>query len=260
MTFEHIELARDALRKERQRMSVESDAFKEFLARLESFNARPPSTQPSTTQSSPAIQAVTAQPVSGTETTAVRKAYEGTVMAVSHYDEDYGDEYHESIAEEFGEQLAIALERESTLTPLLKSQLQQAAQKAATEREQFLNPLDAEKEILSKTENKIEAIQEELTVIRSRPFFECPNEELKILDEDLSHLEEQCETLISARQSELRQQRRTLHLPTEFPHLALYLYQDLEVTYPVLATVATLSRNLKQVQEQIKTSLAISQG
>lgn len=91
----------------------------------------------------------TAQLPTSMSTDAVEETYRSTVMAVSHYAEDYGDTYRESIWDEFGAEIATALDVESTVTPLLEGQLRQAAQHATEERDHFLTVLDLEETALN---------------------------------------------------------------------------------------------------------------
>lgn len=249
-----IDGARAALREERARTRSERDAFEAFRSRVADVPAGSPRAgtpgRPGPTLSD---RSADRRRAGGT---AVREAYEATVMATPHYDEEYDEPYLENVAGEFGAELACALEAADEMTPLVKRRLRQAAERAVTRRDQFLDILADEMAALDAAEERLADVRDDLAAVGSRPFFECSGDELDRLEGDLRWLEADCEALADARQTELRDQRRTLDRAGDAPYLAAYLYGSLDVAYPVLASVATLVRRIRELRAAIETARA----
>jgi hypothetical protein len=79
----------------------------------------------------------------------VREAYESTVMAVPHYDEEYDDTYAESLGAEFDPHVAVALTEGSAFDRRCKDALLSAVAEARTARRSLLAAVDDEAESLS---------------------------------------------------------------------------------------------------------------
>ncbi|WP_135827447.1 DUF7260 family protein [Halorussus halobius] len=253
MVTERIESARSRLTDERRRTRAERDAFESFRSRVDRISASPPEpgrNVPPTVRGSPGR--------SGDGAAAVRDAYEATVMATPHYEADYGDEYAESVTVEFGRELAEALARADATTPVLKRRLLHAAERATDRRDRFLDVLDAERATLDEAERALAGVDDDLTAVGSRPLADCSPRELDRLADDLDHLAARCEDLAASRQTELRRQRRTIDVPTADRNLQAYLYRTLDVTHPVLASVATLSDRVRRQADAVEAARARS--
>jgi hypothetical protein len=245
---DHLDAARQRVREERRRTVDERAALTAFLERLDSV-----ATDPS--DGFPVGLAVLGQSSSGLS--AVQDAYEATVMSVPHYAEEYGDTYAESVTEEFGLDLAAALTQGSALPSSVRAALVDSARAAREERVRFVEALDEEASSLAYAESVLADLLDELAARRERPIEGAARLELDAAVARLRVLERKCDDLAADRQAFLREQRRGLSLSLSGPDLPTYLYQDCEVTYPVLATVAEASRLVSKRRRRSARELAL---
>lgn len=146
-----FDAAYECLAEERQRTTAELCALETFI---DEVRALP--TESVSVDAGRATVTRSTHAHGGTDgTEAVREAYETTLMGVAHYDEEYDDTYVESVAEEFGPDVAAALVERSALDDQLKSAVLSAATQAKTPREALLNALDTESESLDATQERL---------------------------------------------------------------------------------------------------------
>lgn len=253
--------ARRALRRERNILRTEADAFGRFCRRVQSVDADAESTG-----SAPARSAATATLAARTEhadsaaSAAIREAYVETVMDTPHYAAEYGDSYWESVASEFGAELAMALRQAARVTPLLRDQVLAAARESKTSRKQLLADVGDEADALDAAERTLRAVHEDLVAIRSRPFYGCPLHELRQLLADLDALEADCQDLAVRRQAgDLGP--KTVHVPSADDRpLNEYLYQSLSSSHPLLSAVGCVSDDVVTTARRIRRVLAAETG
>ncbi|SFR90750.1 hypothetical protein SAMN05216559_0831 [Halomicrobium zhouii] len=223
--------ARRALTVERQRTTDERDALASFLERVRNVDVVEP-----TPVQGPRRKIQTPQ-TTGVAT--VRDAYVETVMSVPHYDEEYGDSYVESLEAEFGADVAAALVQ-GHFGEYCKQSVLAKTEQALDERERFLSTLDAERESLADTEERIHTILDRVegTVDDEdgKPSFSA----LEGRRSTLQNLQAECDEVAADRQAAIRRQHRQLWVPRSAPDVPAYVYQGLDETYPVLSTIADL--------------------
>jgi hypothetical protein len=158
-----IEGALVPLDEEVTQLRAEQQAFEQFTERVAALTVAP---------SQPAIQSamtsVTDGPAAAT-TRDVCAAYRETVMALAHYDAVYGDTLAESLADEFGPDIATALTEEMTVTTLLQRHVCTAATQAAGERAAFLETLATERAALETAQNTLATLVQQAAAQTDEP-------------------------------------------------------------------------------------------
>ncbi|MFB6122994.1 MAG: hypothetical protein ABEJ78_06010 [Haloferacaceae archaeon] len=225
---DRLSSARRVVERERRTCADEREAFRAFRRRVGELT---PASIPATPRAS-----ISDSPDAGTSLDRVREAYEDTVMAVPHYEREYGDGYAESLAAEFGGDVAAAVFGSRTLTPELRDALTAAARSAQAEREEFLDLLDREAESVAVADAELDELFDDLRALDSTPLPERGFDELVELRTALEHAESRLDHVAARRQEALSDHRRAL--PTLDVDVTDYLYGDFDSIYPVLATVA----------------------
>ncbi|RDI72999.1 hypothetical protein DWB78_03740 [Halopelagius longus] len=231
----HLDDARESLGRERRRCVDEKAAFRSFRSAVTDVQ---PSTAAGSAAGPLAVKTV------GRETPpsldAVRRAYERTVMEVPHYEEEYGDAYPESLAAEFGDEIAAGMTAGAGLSPELRRAVVSAAANAVRERQEFLDLLDAEFESLDEVEDGVELVVGELSSLDDRPLSARSFDELLALREDVLALRDELDERAWERQRTLAAHRRTLS--GLVPSVTEYLYHDVDCSHPGLDALASARR------------------
>lgn len=244
----------ETARTERRKVTDERHAFSWFYKRVQALSATTAEKRrsPRTLRKIEPIVS-TSTPDSGLE--AVERAYEETVMNVPHYEVEYGDTPRESIATEFGEEVAVAITQSTQLQPPIRQGILDAVEQARNERKRFATVLDREISALADAYAAVDQISADLRRLNDRPLAEHSSGELSAVREKLDTLKRECDELAADRQAELRRQQRSLSLPSERPDIATYLYEEDERTYPILATVAELGSLIEETRARVDRAL-----
>lgn len=189
-------------------------------------------------------------------TTAIRRAYEETVMAVSFYDEEYGDDYVESLRAEFGPEVATALTDPDCLGPAAKAALTAAIERSAREREAMIESCTRERESIDAAADTLLPVATELDSFVSPDPEGNPFGTLEAKWNRLSHLRERCEAAAANRQSALKDYRSRHHLSVDSPDVCAYVYQAHDSTYPVLAVSAGLAQRAATIRTTYERAMA----
>lgn len=239
-----IDAALDAVADERESVRAEYEAFGAFDRRI----AKLPTV---TVSSGPPL--VTDPRPTGQSLERVRTAYEETVMSVPHYESEYGDTVAESLAAEFGEDVAAALCGGTVLTPEFRDAVRAATDAARHERGDFLDVLDRESASLTTAADDVADLRADLDSVREPPLssrFDALHDRW----ERVRNLEGRVDGVALRRQETIRSHRNDLPgVPTD---LSEYLYADLSASYPVLATLADLADDLARARRRIERALA----
>jgi hypothetical protein len=237
--------ALDAVADERATLRDERDALVTFDRRVADISTVTLSTGPP----------LVADPqLSGQSLSRLRTAYAETVMATPHYEAEYGDTVAESLAAEFGDDLAAAIIGGTALTPELRDAVRAATDAARREREEFLDVLDREAESIAAAADDIEACSTDLDALDARPLSARNFDDLHELWSTLPDLEARIEAVGLQRQEAIRGHRNDLPgVPTD---LCEYLYHDLAASYPVLASLADIGARLERARRRVERALA----
>lgn len=243
-----FDTARQRLRAERRRLVDEREAFRAFEQHVRKLDGQGGSTQPARSTR----LTVTEHP-QGLQT--VKSAYESTVMAVPHYDDEYGESFEEHVTGEFGPEIATLLTQATVLDPQSKQTLLGAASQARNRRDALVDALDAEQEALAPASRELLSLVDELTEYEEATFATASFGTLDAYRLRLSVLAENCEEVVDDRQEALVRQRKSLSLPIDGPDVPTYVYQGLETTYPVVSTAATVLERIESLREDVERAI-----
>jgi hypothetical protein len=233
--------------KERRRTANERDAFHAFAGRLADIE---PQTQ--TQQSVPIVQTSYS---SNNTSSAIEEAYRETVMSVSHYDDEYDESYEEHVSREFDSNIAAVLTEEVSFEDRQKQAAIGATTAAAERRDDLVAELDAELASLDRNTQKICAIEAELEETERASFSALRFGSLEGYYTRLETLEDKCTAILDERQSTLVRQRRRISLPIDAPDIALYVYQNMHVNYPLVSTLAALIDRIGDLKSEINRAI-----
>lgn len=159
----------------------------------------------------------------------IREAYRETVMALPHYETEYGESIVENMSNEIGPSVTQAVLTGDVLSSQLKTTLQQKSLQAAKERSDFLSLLDYERDSVDTAHQSLRRIQKTVTEI-DESLYPRPISEIVQSWERLEDLECNCKSILVGRQSAIHSTPRE-----PAPHyLQGYLYRSREWTFPVL--------------------------
>lgn len=271
-TLSTLPSARSVLSNERDRTDAERYAFSRFVRKISSLDTSEPGTiqsnsglttnpRPGTNPgvgSNPAagLRSFSKSPdSSGTRMSEVRKAYRQTVMNVDHYDEEYDEPLSTNMAAEFGDQLTAAVANDDPLTPQVKAALVDRSRDAADERDAFLRTLNRESEEITDTMSVLSPIDEECTNLASEPFDRYSFDELLSTWRRVRNLQSDCEECLTGRQRSIHDGFTLGTRGGDSSTFHAYLYEPLDVTYPVLVDGSLLIERLQRVEHQVIDSM-----
>lgn len=233
-----IERARDRLEEEIELVDRELAAFRRFVARLHEMSGERPTPGGTNAGGGPALATVReSTPSEGLR--AVRAAYRETVMAVAHYDREYGDTLAESLAAELGETLAGHVVDGRVLTPRLYEALRAASERARDDRGDFLRHLEQEQESLCEVATELNEIESRLVELEARIGRAPTSAHLGEVDDALGALEARCTDLANRRQATIHGRSVAKISGVEGASLVQYLYADrLATVTPALSDLA----------------------
>lgn len=258
-TLLYLSGARDAVERERERTRAEREAFARFtrrVSRLEPAGAGaggvPDTTgrRPDGGTAGPAVGPLARAGASDDRLERAREAYRETVMAVPHYEEEYGGSLAEDVAAEFGEEVAAGVVEGDRFTPELKAALVRGSETARGEREAFLRALDREDDALARAAGTFSDLLSDLERRDARPLTAKSLDELAADWDRIADLRAECTRVLADRQERIHAGYPSL--PREGGvGFHRYLYRALPVTHPVLAEGAALSATLRTAQRRI---------
>lgn len=243
----YVREAQTVVSEEQSRLRAERDAFLQFARRIQAIDAA----GPDAVSSSDGPTAVLSAGSPGNELREVRRAYEETVMAVSHFDEDYDEPFGRNVAVELGTEIETALGVNDSLSRQLKRELVQRSERAATQREAFLSMLEDESGRLSDAKDRLAEIERKRSSIgeaaSGRSF-----DDLRSDWDELDDAEATCSELLDDRQRELRDERSVCGIHD----LSTYLYGGLDTTYPILADCTSTVDQLRDTKRHVLAELS----
>jgi len=243
-----VRRARNALAAERERTVAERNAFRAFERRIAGL-----SPQRLDGGSPTGFARSLSRASSRSALDRVRDAYRETVVALAHYDEEYGEPLLENLGAEFGEEIGAAVAGSGVFTAELKTALCSGARDAASRRATFLGVLDEEREALDDAARELRDVGDAAAALA---VDDTSFTSLRDTRDDLCELCGHCEALVADRQETLRAPRAGGRWRTdEDLSLNEYLYDALDVTYPVLADASDAAATLREQRRQIERAL-----
>ena len=253
--IDRIQQAYQKVTDEQELLRTEANAFSDFCSQLTEIDCNPKPRQ-SVTPTTATYDTLSLQGdrVEQQGDTSIREAYVETIMNTPHYDDEYGDSFWESLAAEFGNEFATILKQATVVTPGLKQQVLTAAQQTKTQRKRLISALNQEASNLKEANAELQSVAEEVNVIQSRPFYDCPIDGLQQLHTDLDELSIRCQALANRRQNGELEPQSAGGLKTNL-RVPDYCYESLSVTYPILDAVATISSRIEITNQRVTSIL-----
>ncbi len=253
----NIPNARAVVRTECERTIAERDAFADFQHRVAALD--PPNPSPDAhSQMHELPQTIDphlsqSSPPTGLDD--IQQAYRETVMSIPHYNEEYDEPLAQNLAFEVGEELAAAITTHSQLTPYLQHTIVQAAGVASNRREQFIPRLNTERRILEEMQQTLGEITEQHDQLTAQPRYQQSIEDLQEAHDGLTSCLTACEQVLDERQTHRTAGHTAEPHTDEIVDLHEYLYQSLDVTYPVLADGTTLLERCETARRRVADDL-----
>jgi len=252
-TFVHLRHSLAAVAEEQSRTATERQAFSRFAREVAKLEAMGPTVQLGASPGgATAVSAAVTPHHSGLER--VLTAYEATVLAMSHYEEEYDEPLLENMRRELGDEVAIAVEENEQLTPALQAALVARSREAAADRERLMVRLDHEREALGAANDELARVAKAVDDFEAEPL---DGKGFVRLTDDwqwLGELESRLSRLLRHRQSAL-QAGGLDDLDADRPSLNAYLYGSLDTTFPVLAEASALADRLRAVRRRVLLEL-----
>ncbi|MFH5801540.1 hypothetical protein [Haladaptatus sp. CMAA 1911] len=218
--------------KEEVQIRAETEAFEDFLDRLEEI---PP--HPCRTDGGSLVGTDTSR--SSTSPNLVLEAYRETILAVDHWEDEYRERTaHASIEHEFGPEVAAGLAGGSaTWSQPLWNQIKSAAEDAVEIRQRSYSLMAAERQQLDELRSSLTDVSDVLAAIERGEFaFDESNGRLTSIRQKLDELTHD-------QQSYLHRRNRTNE-----ELFTTYVYADLDTEYPGLAALATARQLLERIE------------
>ena len=248
----NVQEALKAVQEEQKRTRDEREAFTAFIDQVKATSSKQSQVKTGPLQSTAGLLTPSA-----TTHNRVQQAYEETVMAVPHYEEEYNDTVAESLAEELGPAVSDAITSGQQFSPVLKQQLVHASRESKRERDAFLKTLETEQCELKRAIRTLQDMSERLESTFVSLPSELSNGELIESHGSLDEAEQDCAALLSDRQHQRINGHAAIEGPRHsIPDLQSYLYNSLPVTYPVLADGTTLLEKVNRTKRQIMREFA----
>jgi len=252
--LQRVNEARSEVQEEQSRTAQERDAFAEFAQRVAKLDPSRSGHQLASADGATATVAMAGRTPTDDRLEAVRDAYRETVMAMSHYEEEYAEPLAYHLREEFGEEVATAVTGGSQLTPELKQVLVRRARESAHERGRLMDRLDREAEALESAADELETIEQVLHESEERSLTGLDFRDLADEWHRLGEFESRLPRLLRRRQQALQSQWEASEL-SGLRSLQHYLYADLETDFPVLADGAVLADRLTAARSRVLATL-----
>ena len=262
----YIRDAKATCRQERRRVVDERDAFEEFgdrVAALSPTTTREGSTEPATL----AVPGLTAAlPVADGDRSRVLAAYRDTVVSLPHYRAEYDETVGESLAAELGEDTAVSLASNETLSPGLQSTLVDRSRRAAAARGSLAAAIDVEVDRLERAGDRVASIDrrrerlvDHLTGLTGETALDASIDVWERLDA----LEAECDAVAGDRQTQLSEPPRQIRGSRPSPPVDVaftkYLYEpSTGPDHPVLAAIAAAADRLRRDRDRVATRIAES--
>jgi len=247
----NVRAALSAIQTEYDAITAEQEALTSFVTRVEEL----PAGGPTPTVGSGGVSVVVATNSQPGAMAEVRDAYQETLMAVDHYDRDYGEPLAENLANELGDGIAGTVLSNDSLSPQVKRVLINSAQNGYTSREQYLGTLDSERTCLEAAGESLEEVASccadaDGSRLRLRSFSELQDRYDRLQD-----ARGRLTATLERRQEQLQEgvtfgwQRR------DSESVYRYLYRDIDAIFPVLADGTRLLERIETVESRVTTAL-----
>jgi len=244
----HIERALEVVEAETELLRRERNAFERFLRRVEKVQvgaAAGSGGQPAGGSEAGPGRAtlVTGDAPDGLRE--VRTGYRETVMAVPHYDREYGESLAEHAVAELGETVAAQLVSGAAPAPVVKRAVVGAAGEARDSRRELVAVLERERDSLQGVSDGLGTVERRVYELGKEVSTATGSRELAAIDADLEAAEKRCRDLLNRRQELLHGRSTAAVSGVEVDSLVRYLYADLETYCPALTDIAACLESIQ---------------
>lgn len=245
--------AQELCAQERDRTEREYESFDRFLDQIFEISTSNPQASAASAGGLTVIQERT--PAPGGDLAAVASAYEETVMAVPHFEQDYGETLSEHMAAELGEEVAEGVLGRGTLSDRLKAGIIETARTARDRRENLLGLLEGEAASLDRHASRLGSIHEKIERATTTLCSEQTYDELLEQRAELEECQDTLEEIVETRQADRNDNRITCMPRKTQMHLQEYLYMPMDVTYPVIAESTELLSRVMIASNRVEDEL-----
>lgn len=247
----HLRRGREACEAERDRLFAERRAFQQFVRRVENLET-------ATTAGTPVPAGATASlshSAEGDDLDDVVEAYRDTVMSVEHYESDYDEPLRENMTAELGADVTTAVLDGREFHPQLKMAIMSKCTDAYEQRTNVLDDIDDEVSELARASEEIESVEATLERLDRHSLLNKSFDELREDYDALCALEGDCEDLLADRQRTVAKREPSPN-PTEGHDFHSYLYDPLDVSYPVLSAALSTLSTVRSARQRILDSIS----
>mgnify|MGYP000137832854 CR=1 FL=1 len=242
-----IERAVSEITAEQEFTTTESKAFETFREEVARHPTETPKSTGHTVLEVRTDRSGTSQ--SGLDT--VQQKYKDTVMDIPRFDEVYDETFVQHISAEFGEDVAAAVLSNKYLAPTIKSVLLNKSAESIAERKQYVERLEAERRAILKWNDQLhsgEAILDELSYDQIHQYS---FRRLSEFEQEVRCEIESCKKILEKRQNEIQTRGIRSGGYSNKVVLQEYVYEPLNVSYPVLSTTMEQIQSLTARLEYI---------
>lgn len=240
VVYPRIDAAASIVEEEVGIAEAEAEAFGAFRSRLRRLE------QVTSTAASGGGSLATTANVSGVDPDDVKAAYRETVLAMDHYERDYGEPLLVNVGAEFGGQVREMLAAGVPIPTMALGVVEAAAERALEERRQFLRALENERDSLRDVERRLGEIEREL--------HECRNDPSASVEavgfgsgrkERLRELAAECDALAEERQRSIHHGPITRLSGVAERSIIEFLYGEADHQFPALVEIADVAERIK---------------
>lgn len=248
-TVVHVRRAHEECERERDRLLTERRAFERFARRVEAVEAVEP-----TGSKVGGGTATMSSAYDGDSLSSVVSAYRETVMGVDHFESDYDEAIRENMAAELGPDVATAVLDGQVLHPQLKVAIVSKCREAHDHRTGVLRNIDDETAELGAAGEELRRVESSVERLDRDPLLEKSFENLRGEYGTLSTLATDCEAVVEDRQSTVAGRDPSAE-PDEGHDFHAYLYEPLDVSYPVLSAAVSALTTVRSARRRVLDSL-----
>ncbi|MFB6134625.1 MAG: hypothetical protein ABEJ55_06520 [Halanaeroarchaeum sp.] len=241
--------ATDRLDREIVEVEAERDAYLAFADAVDDIQV---STSTATMTGPSTVQAVEQ---ATTSVAPVRSAFESTVMAVDHYDEQYDESWLQHLSAELDADLATTLRDRRAINRPIKQALHQRSLEAAAKRAELLDVLAPERRSLEDAERSVSDVLSRLDGLDDRPLRRKSFEELRRDHDALGEQAAVIEATAERRQRTIHRENRDRSWGTSDVMLQEYLYGGLDATFPALSVTTTVLDRIGIARRRVRRAM-----
>lgn len=246
----NVRAALTALQREYDAVTAEQDALAAFATRVKKLSPAGPT--PTVDGGGVAVVGTSSRPGGMTK---LQRAYRETMMDVEHFERDYGESLPENLAKELGDGVAGAVLANDELSPQVKRAVLAGVQESRTNREQYLETLERERQRL---DDAGDCLEEAATACAELDGDRLRRRSFDDLQARFERLEAERDTLtatLEARQEQVQDGVAFGWRRRDSESVYRYLYRDIDATYPVLADGTRVLDRMDTVEHRLTTAL-----